>query len=705
MQKKLIKLALISSILIPQMQAWGGSDDQNAAAGSLYLRIQSRGHHNQSRESFLDFMGDTLLNQAYLNAQKMRLKTVGDISLEGFLDASPMMQKLVPGLRAQFLADLKSTTSGNLLEEFLITKKSNPRLYHQLMRVMRAQGFSRKQMARAKFFRKMGEVNADAYTASVDGVGFELLTGLDDIATPSELRGVMGHELGHIRSGHVFIGVLDSVLQIQVVKQLSASDSGAMSMAELRAWEKIRDDMAAKAIARLGARFKINADEMSDAFMMMMKNTDETISKSFSGEQRATVLQQYLDLKISTYEKMEINASDIALLKAYRDDMGVKQIRKANLDQATQLFEKVVTPADSRNMESSADAFGNIVVRPSRAAMMDAVFAGGEIKTRLTSSQVQDLVQFMRDQVNLDRKLSTRAEYYNKIGGVASSDHPFSALRVLKQAAFDQHIDRIALANPFLNHIVLRDAVLTEIEKRKQNIVELQFAMTLSKQEREGNPQVKAIIQGLSISSLNALLKKNSTELSGYQERLPQIEMQISDLLMDSRFSKGNPRVLNLLDMRLAELMMAQIELVSFEESLKGGFASTLSAQERAEVLARLQGLVELSKQDTLLLKAVAALENEVALLSQQEPGSERFSKRKEILFQVKAALAPDASLNHSYLARVEMRSLTKSPDRISLNKFDSGPKNSNTEWDPSAPAFKDETQNAKARACRALFK
>ena len=704
MQKKLIKLALISSFIIPQMRAWADIESQDQqqqqqfASSSVYAKIMKSGHQYQSKESFLDFMDVPLFNETFLRAQKLRLKTVGDITLEQFLDDSPMMQKLVPGLRKQFLSDLQVTTTGNLLQEFLITKESNPRLYHQLMRVMRAQNFSRKQMRRAQFYRKMGEVNADAYTASVDGVGFELLTGLDDIANSTELRGVMGHELGHIRSGHVFIGVLDSVLQIQAMKQLLGADAASLTSTQLREWDKTRDKLALNSINRLSERFKINRGEMSDAFIKMMRNTDETISRSFSGDERTNVLQQYLDVKIATFSQMEMNASDIQLIKELKEKLGIDQVMKANMDQVTTLFQNVITTADSRNMESSADAFGNIVVRPSHAARMDMKFAGAQVSDRLTTGQLQELVQRFRDQVNMARKTSTRAQYNNKIGGKASSDHPFSGLRVIKQAAFDQHIDRIALANPFLNRIVFRDQAVLDMQKLQDDIAEIKSALD------------KPTAQALSKRVMQSMILKKEKALQAYQNGMRQLDLNISDLLSDPRFLDGNPRVLNLLDLRMAELQIAEMQLVSFEESLSGGVGSTLDAAEQKDLHDGLIALVTAAKQDPMLLKAVAAMEAELVVLSKpmaQETTEkisqreQKLSKRQQILAQVKTALGASASLQETFAARTEMHSTTKSVDRISLAAPTLGPKNSNTQWDASAPAFKDETPKALANACK----
>ncbi len=682
MQKKLIRLALISSFIIPQMRAWGGPEEDQQKQLPVYEKILKSGHRYSSIESFLDFMAVPLYNQAYLNAQKLRLKTVGDLTLERFLDDSPMMQKLVPGLRKQFLAELQGTNSDNLTGGFLITKKSDPRLHNQLMRVMRAQGFSRKQMARAKFYRKMGEVNAYAYTASVDEVGFVLLSGLDDIADPAQLRGVMGHELGHIRSGHVFIGILDSVLQIQTMKQLVVPNPAAMTMAEMAKWESIRNKMSLAASQNISKRFKLDPDQVSDAFMKMMKNTDDTISRSFSDVQRTTVLQQYLDMKISIYEGMEMNPSDIQLLKEYRDHLSPNVLTKVDPSQALILFQQVMTMADSRNMETSADAFGNIVVKPIRAGTMDETFLGGDNTTKLALDKLAISVQFIRDQVNLDRKNSTRAQYYNKIGGAGSSDHPLSALRVIKQASFDQHIDRISLSNRFLQKVVLLDQFQTEIKKRQEAIFELQ------------------------LQNITKNVDKLMAEIELYKQGIVQQKMNISDLLSDPRFLDGNPRTLNLLDFRMAELQIGQMELTSFQENRNNAIFASISEEEKTQIEAVLQAVVDRAKKDDLLQQAIVTLEAEIAVLSKGGPAKgARLQLRQTILDQAKLALDPSASLKETLAVRTVIGKTSKSRDRISLETPTLGPLNSNTQWDASAPPFKDETPAALSKACQDLIK
>ncbi len=697
MQKKLIKLAIVTTFIIPQMRAWAGPDvDQIVQpTAAISRRIEVSKHQYNSTESFLDFMDDKLLNLAYLNAQKLRLKTVGDQNLEAFLEASPMLQKIAVSLRKQFAVDLQTANTGNLLQDYLVTKESNPRLFHQLMRVMRAQGFSREQMKNAKFFRKMADVNAYAYTASVDGVGFVLQSGLDDIANPTELRGVMGHELGHIRSGHVFMGVLDSVLQVQVVKQLIGLNEGSVTSADMRAWEHMRDAMSEKTIDSIEEKYGVSARSAHDAFSKMMKRADEVIAKSFSGDQRTLFLQQYLELKIDTLKDMEMNTAHIQLLIELQEKLRPNQVMKANMEQVAALFDQVVGAADSRNMESSADAFGDIVVRPSRAARMDTKFAGAELPTRMSPEQIQHLIQQIRHQVNLTRKMNTRAEYNNFVGNLRASDHPFSNLRVLKQAAFDQHIDRIALANPFLRHIVLRDAVVNEIDQRAARIVQLNAAI------QSGRLSAKVM------KKAEALLKKTSSEIANLELRLPQIELQISNLMIDPRFIEGNPRVLNLLDFRLAELQISQVELSGVEQALKGPLAANIPEEKKQAVLENVRGYVDSKRQDPLLQKAISALEAEIEALKQKttEGRAKALALRESILERVKAAIEPTtSSIENSIAVRAEIGKTTKSVDRISLLKPTSGPKNSNTEWDASAPAFKDEVK-PRVMSCKDLFK
>jgi hypothetical protein len=670
-QKKLWKLALISTFVIPQTRSWAVSPSVDPVQKSQVPNAQkAASSYILSSKVFQELMNDQSLNELNLRAQQRRLKTNVDYDMQKYFDGDVSTRSVMPTFLKQLNSDILSETTLNELKMTEVTAKSDPVLFHEFIQVLRTFGQSEQQIKNAKCYRSMGPINAYAYTISPDHVYFVVYDSLDNIASRAELRGVMGHEIGHVRAGHVKYGALDTSRQLFLINHLLAKANSNMAEDEK---QRVFAEIKVKLISERAKTFVKQASDQNEAVSSDARRSfsnlieTATLPKNyFSQDEESAILSDYVDRIIANLSVLEIPERYREIFENVKQRLQANDPIAVNMDQLQEALH-VWTLAYSRADETSADYWGDLVGRPSRVAMMDAKFGGRKISADPTRKEIQDAVKSVILQVQKAQRMNTRQGFYELVGGPNSGDHPFSNMRILRQAKFDQSIDRISLANPFLRIAVLLDEARSELADIDQNILITQ------KQALEYKSRGFTKLAG----QAQAQIKKQVLKRIEAQENIKKIESELLRLLADPAFDKTHPRSTDLLDYRLAQKQMIEAMRASLQSS---GQVNDSTVKATIDVLSK---AIQEFGQDPVLRAAITVLETQASGTGEQKA-----------LEAAKRALSEQSIPNDTLEARKALAELTKSGSRISLT-VDLSQKSSNVSLDRQG-TFKDEAQAAR---------
>jgi Zn-dependent protease with chaperone function len=641
-----VKLALLSAVVLLQAQASlaqvvppsGGAPQ---ATSPTYL---------QSRTVYRSMMNDPELNRLNQRTQDARLKTAVDFGMQQFFDTNPLLQHVLPDFLQQLDSNVVDTMMRNQLSMTEITMQSNPQLRRKVERALKSVGFSEQQSREAKIYRALGGVNAYTFAYSPDRVGLVYLTGLDALIPRAEMIGVILHELGHVRSGHVKYGMLDSVMQISLMQMLAkVKERGGNGTNSAQFTELIH-----QMITTRSAVLAQSSHEPGTAIASRASNFQNILGKAYTyinqqaQFQSIRMFQNYLDTIISHMKTMEIEPRYAAILLNARQRLEPGDIIGVDLAQVAEAL-TVWNLAYSRERETSADYYGTLGGRPSRMAMADARLAGGEVSRNPDKAEIKRVLKSAAQAVRGTMAMATRADYMDIIGGPGSSDHPNSNLRVVRSGMFDQHIDRIAMANPFLQIVSMLDQARAEIASLDHVLTVNQAEMTargLDQDAESLSPAQKAMLE-----QFQALDKNLNDAKEEVNRQVAKIEPQITTLLMDPGFGKRHPRATGLLDFRLAQKQLLENQLADLR-----GLAEPKDPAVN-DIIKMIQRAISRIIGDPIVKTAVQSIQT--ANSSPEELRALEVSLK---------ALNEQASLTDTMRARQTLATLSKSESRIALD-------------------------------------
>jgi phosphate uptake regulator len=282
-------------------------------------------------------------------------------------------------------------------------------------------------------------------------------------------------------------------------------------------------------------------------------------------------------------------------------------------------------------------------------AMADARLAGGEVSRNPDKAEIKRVLTSAARAVRGTMAMGTRADYMDIIGGPGSSDHPNSNLRVVRSGKFDQHIDRIAMANPFLQIVSMLDQARAEIASLDHVLAANQAEMSargLDQATESLSPAQKAMLE-----QFQALAKKLNDAKEEVNRQIAKIEPQITTLLMDPGFGKRHPRATDLLDFRLAQKQLLENQLAGLRELAEPKDPGV------NDVIKLIQSVISKIVGDPIVKTAVQSIQT--ANSSPEE--------RRALEVSLKA-LNEQASLTDTMTARQTLAKLSKSESRIALD-------------------------------------
>lgn len=661
MHKKLIKVAVISSLILLQTQsplAFGAKGTQAPPPAVSAAQPQAPSYIS-SVAVFRDLMNDREVNELYLRAQQRRLKTAVDFSMQTYFDSSPFLKPITPFIYKILDVGVAASDTRNLMGMQLVTEESHPVLYHRVARTLQIQGFSDKQIKGTLIFLKMGDVNAYAYAYTPDNVRIVVQTDLHEMASAAEERGVLGHEFGHVRSGHVLYGVLDSIMQSRLVTALAVKVYGpSPDSLGLVAVNEIKKSLINQHLQTLVPEMTqtdsggktIDQNAMQRQSLAQLIGTADAKTGGTDTVQGAILLGDYLNRIARHMETLEVESKYIAILDNARAHLMPNDVIAVNLEQLVTALQ-VWTQAYSREMETSADYFGAIIGTPSRNAMMDGKFSGRDVPENATKSDREKIVEQTMKQVEQAVRSNTRQSYYAIVSGLGAPNHPFGNLRLIRQAKFDQNIDRISLENRFLKIVVALDEARLGVGEAEQ---EIQYTKSVMAKLTANNlPKVAKKLE----SQIKVLEAKRAAAIRSIAKLEPKIKM----LLEDPAFTQRHPRSTNMLDYRLAQKQLLEKSL-----AIVISLGKPDDPQAPMVIAAIKDAISDISK-DPMLQIAIATLQVEKAS-----------TVEKKVLELALAAFAENATLEDTLKARQAVTELSKSASRIGPD-IDGEPKSANT--------------------------
>ncbi len=533
-----------------------------------------------TRRVFGDLMKDPNLHQIYLEQQLKSLTHPVDLELRKFFFADPRLRQIYFEIlenQESFLTDFEHFAETGMYQLTRGVTNAYNKLDHIVEDTARDLGFSPEAIANRRIYIKDGSGSLNAFTVSgsqnkiIVVVHSDLLQKMDE----SEVRAVLGHEMGHIRASHPVIGyLLDSMYTI-ILRTFTQGHIGIpvadeSSIVANFAKFCIDDKDAVRGEQRssygtdyvdnlLGSKFR--AKRVS-AFESMMKGVVQ-VMLSIPEPERVALLQEFLNLNLRILKVMNAPKHSIEFfteLAAKLPKAGVVKVDKAQMKEEL----SVLADAISQSAEMSADRFASAGSKKASVASSMGKLLGlaftNENREGVLKALVAQAEKFYQNVSEQDR-----AEY---MGG----SHPAPVLRTQIIMNLPSTPD-IFFANPFIRLLILQEGVINQVHALGQ-LVAL--------------PELEA--------NVREQFKKQVEEIVGAQSEL---DARIVDQLLtaESRIRVGsrNPRFDNML-----QFFLVKKELY-FE-----AFHAIAESMEEPEIKKSSEKLNSLSKQKEFVEKTLA---------------------------------------------------------------------------------------------------
>lgn len=220
----------------------------------------------------------------------------------------------------------------------------------------------------------MNSAQMNAYTWSIDqdNYGVALFSGLIRALSPDELRFVLAHEMGHVKSKHVLTGVLlqlyakkhdalPKVLQASATEDGKASEKKAMRASP---FETLMDDLPADLATRL-------AGKLGGGIRPLMVTEAEE-----ANFQRLGQAQEYSSDRAGIVATAKRKESMMGLVKLSSGDMG--KLEGFDLDAYLAQVEAVLADMTSEELKNLMAGEGSHAFTIMRVGELDRFYAGSE---------------------------------------------------------------------------------------------------------------------------------------------------------------------------------------------------------------------------------------------------------------------------------------------------------------------------------------
>lgn len=460
------------------------------AAPLVYLETKNEtsadARSAQGPISFTDifqyYMDDTEMRDLFRDAQWELLNLAEDTNFTHFFyNTNQHYGSLFDLLRVEHANQLErysamaQGTMGRLQKGF--TRRYD-RIFETIQYVASSTGFSSKAVENLEIYVAAGPVNAFTVSGNHDRIIVVINSELVDKLNNNEIRAVLAHELGHIRSLHSVKGAMHQLLLNTLAMTLLDPNSQSP--------ESMEDEVfrAVQGIIEYGSLHKCNLHNHANghnhvthgngAFNLSEYAAKGKSQKNLSKEhpalymalvnlmkmdpkQKVNLLQEYLEYIITTLEAQKASPETLAYFQELQtQNLPPRMVQPS----AVQLLEhiQVAVMAISRAQETSSDRYAtsnapNLHVASTMAKLMGFDFKPHERK---------GVLMMLKKQYE-DYQDSTPEHVRNRFRGTT---HPALPLRI-SDIMDNPEFPSILFADPFFRTVFQEDLVRTKVQNTK----------------------------------------------------------------------------------------------------------------------------------------------------------------------------------------------------------------------------------------------
>lgn len=330
-------------------------------------------------------------------------------------------------------------------------------LHRMVVELAKALGFPKEAVDNIMIYVADGAKNAFTVSASKDRIIIVFQSELLEKMPLSEIRAVVGHELGHIVLGHTNLRRMNmfliSMLQMLFVK---AGPGGEDPTAKLRAeFNHLACGNGCSLKHNSSPLMNLSSDEVK------LQQVEQKVMYKLGGsdDKRNQLLYSYLSLAVEVMEEYLAPARAIKIVKAYRENLLAKaqDPEKFILPGDAQDFGFAMTHllnAISRSQEVSSDRVSDSVVKRKYLASAFIRLLG------LDKFDVKDRHTLI-EQVNNQGEDVLNTMDREKLASHIGTSHPSSVLRIYLMNRMPSY-PAVVMANPFSKLLLLNQYLLME---------------------------------------------------------------------------------------------------------------------------------------------------------------------------------------------------------------------------------------------------
>jgi Zn-dependent protease with chaperone function len=424
----LFVVALSSLVLTGTVSA---SSKQNKSPDSTAARLQAVLDQGSSNEIVAEWMERKLnsLIRADLDRKVVELLATDPVAKKVMVQVRGAIGDLVEAYRSNMMANAalaQPGRSGQFQKELKIVQSAAEKL-----------GFKKSARDAAHVF-VMGSptVNAFTYSPLLSEVDVVFYDGLLERMSEGEVLAIAGHELGHIKSGHVLTGVAVQAIFL-------ATGTILIPEEKADAFEAIVQTEGRKLLrSSLGLDHIPDSDAIVDVYFDLASHVADRIVKSIPKAELARIVSRLQSTLLSTS-------------KALEDEQDPKKA----LEELHQLKKfKEMTKALSRSQEVTADRWAIVAAGPENVIGTMSNLAGG---ARANPAAI--LAQ-------AERLLEDATRRGADLRAFAAEGHPDTITRALQFKVYSQTLNYKILTDPFIRSVNLYLQLSRELAQAKAQI-------------------------------------------------------------------------------------------------------------------------------------------------------------------------------------------------------------------------------------------
>lgn len=410
-------------------------------------------YNNNSNITFNQIMEGPIMRDLFLQLQRRNLLEPVDSLMHSFIENNPEIKKLSLMLAEAFKGQFASYVINLELSHTFVpieplTQNSNSSLtkkYRRIQRVLgdiaRDFGYSNEAIKNRLFYiaNGNGEVNAFTVSPFQDNIVIVANEELIDKMSDLELRAVLGHELSHIRAGHVANGILLNMLMNMTLRYFSPQETMGEAMMDNGSHNHFAKYINNKGINN-GAYLNIS---MRDIEAYIYHNREILVPKFIN------ICKSMLDISPG-YSKEAQFFKDLSSLQESKSSASI-DIQKLKI-----IFE-LVGGIVSRAQETSSDRFASSQSHSENIATAMLKLAG--LSAEANKEETRAILKSTIDRTNsiVSQLSPEELRLFNE------NSHPLKSLRILSIISFPRTPD-IFFANPFMKLLLMENEITNKVK-------------------------------------------------------------------------------------------------------------------------------------------------------------------------------------------------------------------------------------------------